>query len=217
MKPIEIESVDDPGNHAEAETAEPALLARHHVPATIEAMLRVLQAKCEAFEYGSTALAAALLDHRSVTLAVQTAQPSENASEPAFWRCVDGTRGIDLIPIQNDSSKVLRTRAAEAEALMGLGGPGDVLIVCDPWGDDDFLCSALRVASYRRVTTVTLTSDHPSVVSALATHAVRVSAPNDRRQEFVAAALRYLVQTAGATLDSNRRRATQPLNAASVL
>ena len=70
---------------------------------------------------------------------------------------------------------------------------------------------ALRIASHRGLTTVAITTDRPNLLAALASHAVRVPAAGTFQPEFVATALRYLVQTAGGALDARRRRTAQPL------
>jgi hypothetical protein len=180
---------------------------------SVDAMLRRLSATSEGFAYGSTALAAALKEQRRATIAANVRDGSDGLPHLSCWRCQHDERGIDLVPFAFEArtSHDPGNRDAGAANLVGDGGPGDVLIVCDPWGDNELLWWALRIASQRRVTTVAITTEQPNMLAALADHSVRVAAIVPGREESVVAALRFLVQTAGGSLESDLRRATHPL------
>lgn len=196
--------------------AAPAILPDPALMNSVEEMLHQWSATSEGFAYGSTALAAALTEDRRATIAANVIERDGEFARVACWHCRHNDRGIDLVP--RDSRADTSTRSADIEVgaahLVGDGGPGDILIVCDPWGESDLLCWSLRFAAQRRMTTVAITSDLPNFLTALADHAVRVPATPSHRQEIVVAALRFLVQTAGSALEANRRRATRPLNPA---
>jgi hypothetical protein len=181
--------------------------------ATADSMLRYLSATSEGFAYGSTALASALNDGRSGTIAANMSNEATGLPNLSCWRCRHEERGIDLVPLAFDAWPAYDPGKLDSAAarLIGDGRQGDVLIVCDPWGDSELLCWALRIASHRGLTTVAITTDRPNLLAALASHAVRVPAAGTFQPEFVATALRYLVQTAGGALEARRRRTTQPL------
>jgi hypothetical protein len=182
-------------------------------PNTADMMLRYLSATREGFAYGSTALAAALNDQRSATIAANLSSDATGLPNLSCWRCRHDVQGIDLVPLAFDAWQAHDPGKIDAVAgrLVGDGRHGDVLIVCDPWGDNELLCWALRIASHRGLMTVAITTDQPNLLAALASHAVRVPVTTSFQQEFVATALRYLVQTAGGALEARRRRTTQPL------
>lgn len=184
------------------------------LPAT-ESLLRSLSATSEGFAYGSTALAAALTAQRQATIVANVSDDAANLPKLSCWRCRHDERGLDLVPFGFDAWAARDRRNADdgAARLVADGGPGDVLIACDPWGDSDLLCRALRIAAHRGMTTVAITSEQPNLLAALASHAVRVPVTMPYHQELVATALRYLVQTAGGALESRRRQITQPLGA----
>lgn len=181
-------------------------------PITTDAMLRDLSANSEGFAYGSTALAAALDKRHHATVAAHLPQATGGVAELSRWECRSAEHGIELAPLT--LRRGTGSLEIDADDLLGAGGPGDVLIACDPLGDNELLCWTLRLASYRRMTTVALTDEQPNLLAALATHAVRVPTPAGARDAFVTAALRFLVQTAGGAMASSRRRATQPMSAA---
>lgn len=196
----------------ESQIAVPPRLA---YPNTADTMLRYLSATSEGFAYGSTALAAALNDRHQATIAANMNHAATGLPNLSCWHCRHDERGIDLVPFAFDAWEVQEPGKLDggAATLVGNAGPGDVLIVCDPWGDNELLCWALRIASHRGITTVAITTEQPNLLAALASHAVRVPVTTPFRQEFVATALRFLVQTAGGALESRRRRTTQPLGA----
>jgi hypothetical protein len=197
---------------AEAQIAGAPRLAN---PTTADTMLRYLSATSEGFAYGSTALATALNDRRQATIAANMNHEATGLPNLSCWHCRHDERGIDLAPFAFDAWAAHEPGRLDAGAarLVGDGGPGDVLIVCDPGGENELLCWALRIASHRGITTVAITTEQPNLLAALASHAVRVPMTTPFRQEFMATALRFLVQTAGGALESRRRRATQPLGA----
>ncbi|MCC6792507.1 MAG: hypothetical protein IT336_12530 [Thermomicrobiales bacterium] len=186
---------------------------RRPYPATADTMLRYLSATSEGFAYGSTALAAALNDDRRATIAANMSNEAAGLPNLTCWRCRHDERGIDLVPLAFDAWPAHEPGNLDAVAsrLIGDGRQGDVLIVCDPWGDNELLCWALRIASHRGLMTVAITTDQPNLLAALASHSVRVPVMASFQQEFVATALRFLVQTAGGALEARRRRTTQPL------
>jgi DNA-binding MurR/RpiR family transcriptional regulator len=121
--------------------------------------------------------------------------------------------GIELIPFAVDpwtgvDPLLIERRAGE---IVGRADRGDVLVVCDPWGDCDLLCWALRTATRYGMTTISITTDQPNILAVLANHAIRVPVTTPFRREFVITALRHLVHTAGTSLIPARRRATGPL------
>ena len=181
-------------------------------PVSPAAMLRDLSANSEGFAYGSTALAAALNEGQRATVAAHLPRTADSRPELSRWECRFTEGGIELAPVR--LRRGTGSLEIDADALLGADGPGDVLIACDPGGDNELLCWTLRLASYRRVTTVAITHEQPNLLAVLATHAVRVPAPAASQDAFVAAALQYLVDTAGGALESSRRRTTQPLTAA---
>jgi hypothetical protein len=209
----QIESATPADDNTEIADAQSLDSARRVVPAAFAGTIQMLRTTSESFAYASTALAAALNNRRLATVAARLSEAATSLSELSRWHCLYGESGIELVSFEAEPAGAPRNLASEAESLLGSSGPEDVLIACDPWGDSELLCWALRVAAMRRVTTVSITSDQPNALAALATHAVSVPAPEDARQEYVAAALRLLVQTAATAMESSLRRTTEPLNA----
>lgn len=184
-------------------------------PPTAEAMLRQLSAGSEEFAYGSTALAAALKERRRVVIAANMNREESGLPNLSCWQCTHDDQGIDLHPFAIDpwtgpDHSHVEWRAAQ---IVGNSTRGDVVVVCDPWGDSELLCWALRTASHHGVTTIAITTDQPNLLAALAVHSIRVPVTAPFRREFVITALRHLVQTAGTTLVPARQRITGPLRA----
>jgi hypothetical protein len=188
------------------------------VVTSTEAMLRHLSATSEGFAYGSTALSAALRGDRRAVIAASLTEADAASAALSCWHCGHDEHGIALQPfsVLPDGSPAPVTVEAGAAQILGGSARGDVLVVCDPWGENELLCWALRMASPRGITTIAVTGDHPNLLAALAVHAVRVPAPPPRQRELVVSALRHFVQTAGATLVPVSRRVTGPLRAVEI-
>lgn len=183
------------------------------VPATADAMLRHVSATSEGFAYGSTALSAALRGRREATIAASLADPQSEPARLSCWRCDHDDQGIALEakPLTWNACAPPVDAETAAAQLLGDSGWGDILIVCDPWGEHELLCRALRMASARGITTIAVTGDHPNLLAVLASHAVRVPVTPAVRRDYVLAALRHFVQTAGTSLVPASRRITGPL------
>lgn len=183
------------------------------VPLAKEVMLRRLSVTSEGFAYGSTALSAALRGHRRVTIAASLKEPQSGSAALTCWRCDHDEEGITLHAMPALPSVVSPEPGARTNAALLLGSStlGDILVVCDPWGEHELLCRALRIAATRGVTTIAVTSDHPNLLAVLASHAVRVPVTPADRRDYVLAALRHVVQTAGTSLVPAARRITKPL------
>jgi hypothetical protein len=175
-------------------------------------MLRQLSAVSEGFASGSTLMAQALKNRCRVIIAANMDHDEFSCSKLTCWICTHDEDGIDLVPL-TESSAASSTLPAEpwADQLIGRSAKGEVLIVCDPWGDNELLCRALRVAANRGVATIAITTDQPNLLAVLAHHSIRVPVTAPFRREFVITALRHLVQTAGVSLIPAQRRATGPL------
>jgi hypothetical protein len=178
-----------------------------------DAMLRQLSATSEGFAYGSTALTAALRGERRAVIAASLTEAHASSFMLTCWHCAHDEHGIALSPMPFVPAAFPSHAAAESSAAQILRDckRGDVLVVCDPWGENEVLCRTLRMAPHRGVTTVAVTSDQPNLLAALASHAVRVPAAAGVRREFVVGALEHFIQTAGTTLVPKSRRITSPL------
>lgn len=184
----------------------PALRATSvNAPLATEAMLRQLGATSEDFAYGSTALAVALRERRRAVIAASLSP----APRVSCWQCDHDEHGIALHPLALGDAHLDGFDAAAAQ-LVGGSTRGDVLVACDPLGEHELLCRALRLAARQGVTTIAITADQPNLLAALATHAVRVPAAH---RDAVAAALAHFVQTAATSLVPLARRVTGPLRA----
>ena len=181
-------------------------------PATPFAMLRQLSADSEGFASGSTLMAKAIQARRRVIIVADMNQDEFSRSNLSCWSCTHDDQGIDLLPLAETStaSGILRAELW-ADQLIDGGGLGDALIVCDPWGDNELLCRALRVAARKEIETIAITTDQPNLLAVLAHHSIRVPVTAPFRREFVITALRHLVQTAGVSLVPAQRRATGSL------
>ncbi len=178
------------------------------------AMLKQLGSTNEEFSYGSTALANSLRERRRVVIAANLCHESTGVSGLSGWECTHDSQGIELRPLAIDLLRTKNFDHVESGAiqLVGNGTRGDAIVVCDPFGDNELLLWALRVASRLGVVTIAITTDQPNLLAALANHAIRVAAPASNRQEYVVSALRHLVQAAGVSLVPARQRATGPLH-----
>lgn len=185
------------------------------VPGSTETMLRRLSATSEGFSYGSTALSTALRGRRRATIAASLAEPQAEQATLSCWRCDHDEEGIALQAMATAWEPSAPAIAAEAAAaqLLSTSAWGDILVVCDPSGEHELLCLALRMAAARGVTTIAVTGDHPNLLAVLASHAVRVPGTPAVRREHVLAALRHFLQTAGTALVPAARRVTGPLRA----
>jgi hypothetical protein len=181
------------------------------LPDSPYAMLKQLSAVSEGFASGSTLLANAFGAHRQIIIAANMNSDAFSLPALSFWTCVCDEHGIDLIPFSLSPSIPfdLETNVL-APRLFGNGTKGDVLVVCDPWGDNEALCRALRVATKREIATIAITTDRPNLLAVLAHHSIRVPAIDPCCREFVIAALRHLVQTAAGSLVPAHRRLTAP-------
>lgn len=181
-----------------------------------DAIVRHLNTSSEEFSYATTAIAHALEQGRRVTIAVNNG--SETGREAiSSWRCVHDVRGMGLIPFAldaYDADDIWQVVGIATQLTRG-GGRGDLLVACDPWGDNEALCHATRFAARAGMTTISITSDMPSMLAAAAGHPVRVPCGGAGRQDSIVAALRYAIQTVGGSLTSRRR--TLPTTWISVL
>jgi hypothetical protein len=179
-------------------------------------VLRELSLSSEGFAYGCTALASALHDERRVVIAASLTDAYASSWRLSCWSCAYDEHGIALQSMSVALGELAMSPAWGASRIIGHGGAGDVLIACDPWGENDLLCWALRLAPARGVTTIAVTADHPNLLAALAGHAVRVPATPATRRAYVIAALQHIVQTAGTSLVPVARRMTGPLRAVEI-
>jgi len=194
---------------------ESALLTAAGGTQTSSAMLKQLSSTNEEFAYGSTALANSLRERRRVVIAANLCHESTGVSGLFGWECTHDAEGIELRPLAIDLLRSQNFDHVESGAiqLVGNGTRGDAIVVCDPFGDNELLLWALRVASRLSVVTIAITTHQPNLLAALANHAIRVPAPTPNRQEYMVSALRHLVQAAGVSLVPARQRATGPLRA----
>lgn len=113
------------------------------------AMLKQLGSTNEEFAYGSTALANSLRERRRVVIAANLCYESTGVSGLSGWECSHDNQGIQLRPLAIDLLRTKNFDHVESGAiqLVGNGTRGDAIVVCDPFGDNELLLWALRVAS----------------------------------------------------------------------
>ena len=176
-------------------------------PRTPAAVLRQLSAFSVGFATGSVAISKALEARRQVVIAANTSHDAVCVPELSCWHCTQNKSGIDLLPFSIGTPNSPSLHAEPwVDQLIGNGAKGDALVVCDPWGANELLCWALRVASQREIETIAITTDQPNLLAAFVHHAIRVPVSPPFHREFVMTALHYLVETAGAAAIPAQRK-----------
>ena len=176
------------------------------------AMLRQLSGSSEGFASGSTVMAAAMAAQRQVVIVVNINHDAVSLADLSCLRCTYDEQGIQLSNIANSSTKSTNLKGEQwVDQLLGEGAIGDLLIVCDPWGDSELLCAALQSANHRRIATVAITTDQPNLLAAIAQFSIRVPVTEPYRRKFVITVLRHLMKRAGVGLISAQQRITGPL------
>ena len=178
------------------------------------AMLRQLNASSEDFANSSVALTKALQARRSVVVAVNMNPTPISGSTLTCWTCTHDEQGIELRPIDTgDFDREAVKGDVWADQLLGTGKRGDALVVCDPWGDHELLCWALRLATRREIATISITTERPNLLSVLSHYSIRVPRTEPWSRDPVITVLGHLVQTAGVGVIPAHKRATGPLRA----
>ena len=185
-------------------------------PKTPAAMLRQLSAFSVGFANGSVAISKALVARRQVVIAANMSHDAVSLPALSCWHCTHDQHGIELRPFAIGALWSPKLHAEPwVDQLIGNGTKGDALVVCDPWGDNELLCWALRVASQREIETIAITTDQPNLLAAFVHHSIRVPVTPPFDREFAITALHHLVDTAGVAVIPAHRRALGPLRALS--
>jgi len=178
-----------------------------------EASIRQLAAANPALSFGATAIATALERLNTVSIVANLTNPSAKPDQFRCWRCARNGAQIHLEAYPEIPAGTIAppTSISGTERLTLDSGDGDILIVCDPWGDNESLCRALQTGTRNGVGSVSITGDQPNLIAALAQHPVRVPVARPSRPEFVVTVLRHLISLAAAELIATERRSAARL------
>ena len=177
-------------------------------PTPKDVMLNRLSVESEAFASGSILLAKALDARYRIVIGANMSKEADCASSLSFWECTHDDDGINLIPIPADvSCSNLEDAEHVLTEIIDIGTKGDVLVVCDPWGDNELFCWALQLSKVRAISTISITTDQPNLLAALAQHAIRVPVVLPYHRENMIAALRQLIHAATDVVIPASRRA----------
>lgn len=163
-------------------------------------VVRGLLVENESFAYASVAIATALDRRRRVVIAQSDTLTPPHTNTRTFGRAILSPLGIRVIPVSI-------ARPVDIHSVLPAdGAEGDLLLICDPSGDQEELLWDAVLARQAKAITIAITGSHPSFLAAQAAHAIQLPLAPHRHSETTTAIINHLMEAATRARSANRRR-----------